>query len=104
MMGDYKPLEDFRWKCPYSDCKYEILSYTQSSFDDRRSSHLNTHLQKMKEEREAREAKMGKLLPGYSKDPNKLLLSRFDLEQFLVHHIGVDDDCITEGVKEWTKS
>jgi hypothetical protein len=88
-------LKDYRWKCPYSLCKYEILSYTEDSFDKRRSEHLEEHLKKLREEREERERRLSMHLPiepdPVETDLDVLTINRGDLNFLKSRQIALDD-------------
>lgn len=95
-------MEEFRWECPYPSCPYSILSYTEDGFNKRRSDHLDGHLKKIREERLEREERLKKLGVKLadvirSSNPDKLLLTMYDMEQFEIHKIKIDEDCIIDG-------
>jgi len=90
-------LSDYRWKCPYPTCKYEILSYTEDSFNHRRSEHLEEHLKKLREERLERERRLALHLPvepdpEVKKNFDVLIVNRADLNFLKSRQIAVDEN------------
>lgn len=107
--------EEHRWECPYTNCKFFLLQYTSKGFEDKIAEHRAYHLQKMKEERQEREAnKSWPFPPGSSalsgvaatlqrrqerqnKNYNKLVLTMYDMIMFELHAIKIDEDCVIDG-------
>lgn len=114
-LEDQNPIGEYRWECPYTDCKFFLLQYTSKGFEEKISEHRAYHLQKMKEEREEREKKLRERekewLPETKdiwtlRDPNgipvkknynKLVLTLYDMIQFEIHKIKIDEDCVIDG-------
>ena len=105
-------LGEYRWECPYRDCKFFLLQYTPENFEEKKRTHLDHHLDKMKAEREEREKKLKaaeekrkqdglKLykdeIQVSKKDINKLVLTLYDISQFETHGIKIDEDCVIDG-------
>jgi hypothetical protein len=101
-------LEEYRWECVYPNCTYSILSYTLKGFEDRKREHMEKHIQKVREEREEREQKRGLLSrvdkpssvtapESPKRDINKLILTLYDIIQFELRGIKIDEDCIVDG-------
>lgn len=104
MFEESNTLGEYRWECPYRECKYSILSYTQSSFEQRKAEHLDKHLKKLREEREEREKKLTELLEplgiSFSKNPDKLHVSWYDVAFLTTRHIAIDEDIDWDGYSE----
>lgn len=101
MLSDSGKLQDYRWECPYPDCKYSILSYTQTSFERRRTEHLEGHLKQSRQEREQREAKLAEALEplgvSFRKNPEKLHVTWRDVEFLITRGIRIDEDIEWDG-------
>lgn len=99
MLDSQNPIGEYRWECPYTNCKFFLLQYTSEGYEDKIAEHRAYHLQKMKEEREERQKNTN--WPFKKEEPkrdlNKLVLTLYDLTQFELHYIKVDEDCIIDG-------
>lgn len=103
-MHDTEDSKEYRWECPYRDCKFFLLQYVQEGFEEKKRDHLDKHLAAMKAERAEREAKLQarekqqKLLKESNadviKDYNKLRLTITDAGFLMTRGIKLDEDCI----------
>ena len=103
-MLDAQDSKEYRWECPYTDCKYFVLQYVSEGFEDKISKHRNDHLERMKAERAERELKLKaqelkrtndmKADKVVVKDYNKLHLTIVDAGFFMTRRIKIDEDCI----------
>lgn len=96
-----------------TNCRFFLLQYTSKGFEEKIAEHRNFHLQKMKKEREERqnnkswpfrvpfrneEKKVE--LPVAKRDYSKLVLTMYDMVQFELHAIKIDEDCVIDGYSD----
>jgi hypothetical protein len=84
--GDFGPR--FRWKCPRTGCKTEIVSWTETGLARLKEPHLDEHYQ---DDKETLAVFQSKLLSQPIRDYNKLRLTWADVTFLWTRGIAVDE-------------